>query len=69
VPAGCLEDPNRAQDVDGRVVDRPLDRDAHVGLRSQVEHRLWTDVVEEVVERLANVSHVQRRAGRDVLLF
>ena len=50
------------------VLDRILDRDADVGLRSEVEDRLGSHRREEVVERLADVAHVELRSGRDVLL-
>ena len=62
-----LEDVDRAEDVHGGILVRALDRDADVRLRGEVEHGLRPDLVEDVVERLADVALDERRARGDVL--
>ena len=44
-----------------------LDRDADVRLRCEMEHGLGPNLVEEVVERVADVADVQDRAATHVL--
>ena len=62
-----LEDAHRPEHVDRGVLDRVLDRDAHVRLRREVEDGLGPNCVEEVVERLADVADVQLGAAAHVL--
>ena len=64
-----FEDANRAEHVHLGVLDRVLDRDPHVRLRGQMEHGLGPNGVEDVVERLADVAHMELGAGGDVLLL
>ena len=64
-----FEDANGAEHVHLGVLDRVLDRDAHVRLRGEMEHGLGPNGVEDVVERLADVAHVELGAGCDVLLL
>ena len=67
VACGGLEHPHRPEHVHRRVLDRMLDGDADVRLRSEVEHRLRTQFVEHVVERLADVADLELGALGDVL--
>jgi len=67
VSARGLEHAHGSQHVHLGVVHRLLDRDAHVRLRREMENRLGPKVVDEIVERLADVVHVERRLGGHVL--
>ena len=64
---GGLEHAYRAEDVHRRVLDGVLDGDTDVRLRREVEHRLGTELVEHVVERLADVADLEVSALGDVL--
>ena len=67
VAARGLEHPDRPADVHVGVVLRPLDRHAHVHLRAEMEADLGTNVVEVLVQRLAQVRHDEPRALGHVL--
>ena len=67
--SGRFEDANSAEHVHLGVLDRALDRDAHIRLCGQMEHGLGPNGVEDVVKRLADVAHVEHGAGGDVLLL
>ena len=59
VATSRLEHPDRADHVRLGVVDGAVDRDPDIRLRGEVEHRLGPHLVEELVERLADVLHVE----------
>ena len=61
VPAGGLDDAERPEHVDLRVVDRLCNRGADVRLRGEVEADLGACLVEDKVEVVvpADVAHVQ----------
>ena len=63
----ATEDADRADDVDVGVEVGPVDRDADVGLRREVEAELGPHLVGERVERLADVADVELGCVRDVL--
>ena len=65
MPEGLDEEAHRPDAVHGQVVDRPLDRDAHVGLGREVEAHLGPHLVEETLDllRLPHVGDDEARAG------
>ena len=64
----AFQDPHGSEHVHVGVLDRPFDRDAHVGLRREVEDGLRPHGVEHVVERLSDVADVELSTGCDVVL-
>ena len=54
-----FEHPDRADHVRLGVVDGAVDRNPDICLRGEVEHRLGPHLVEELVERLADVLHME----------
>ncbi len=65
---GPRQDPHGAEDVHLCVRDGLLDRDANVRLRGEMENGLGPHLVEEVLDRLADVAHVELGPVGDVVL-
>ena len=50
-----------------RILDGIVDRNAYVRLRGEVEHGLRPELGEQVLERLADVTHLEGGGGGDVV--
>ena len=69
MPPRRLEHAQRPEHVHVCVVVGAIDRDAHVGLRREVEAHLGSRLVEDGVRVGADVGHVEAGAVREVLVL